>query len=95
MSAQCGPPIDMSLKTGGLKAIAKALNEGDIARAQIATVLLGVPDPLPLSKGAASRRQMIDLVRDLHWSGITCWRGDRPTEPAGNRSYIIRRPKGG
>jgi hypothetical protein len=61
------------MKTGGLKAIAKALNEGDVARAQIATVLLGVPDPLPLSKGASSRQQMIGLICDLHWSGMLKW----------------------
>ena len=85
MSAQYGLPIDMSPKTGGLKAIAKALNEGDIARAQIATVLLGVPDPLSLSKGAASRRQMIELVRDLHWSGLLKWDADEhPRWPAGS-----------
>jgi hypothetical protein len=73
MSAHYGLPIDMSPKTGGLKAIAKALNEGDVARAQIATVLLGVPDPLPLSKGASSRQRMIGLICDLHWSGMLKW----------------------
>jgi hypothetical protein len=85
VSAQYGLPIDMSRKTGGLKAIARALNEGDIARAQIATVLLGVPDPLPLSKGAASRQQMIDLARDLNWSGLLKWDADQhPRWPAGS-----------
>ena len=43
MSAHYGLPIDMSSKRGGLKAIASALNEGEVARAQIATVLLGIP----------------------------------------------------
>jgi hypothetical protein len=65
-----GFPIDMSLKTGGLKAIANALNEGNVTRAQIATVLLGIPDPPPISKRAHSRDQMIKLIRDLHWSGL-------------------------
>lgn len=37
LSQHYGLPIDMSAKTGGLKAIANALNEGDISRAQIAT----------------------------------------------------------
>lgn len=45
-----GLPIDISSKTGGLKAICNALNEGDIVRAQIATVLLGIPDPPELVK---------------------------------------------
>ncbi|HUO91805.1 MAG TPA: hypothetical protein VMU22_02735 [Rhizomicrobium sp.] len=80
-----GLPIDMSSKTGGLKAIAKALNAGNIARAQIATVLLGIPDPPPLSKGLRSREQMIRLVRDLHWSGMIKWDPDKhPRWPAGS-----------
>ena len=45
VSAQYGLPIDMSAKRGGLRVIAKALNDGNVARAQIATVLLGIPDP--------------------------------------------------
>ena len=70
MSAQYGLPIDMSSKRGGLTAIAKALNEGDVVRAQVATVLLGVPDPPSLSKGAPSREEMIKLASDLHSSGL-------------------------
>jgi hypothetical protein len=37
MSTQYGLPIDMSSKSGGLAVIAKALNEGDMVRAQVAT----------------------------------------------------------
>jgi hypothetical protein len=70
MSAQYGLPIDMSSKRGGLAVIAKALNEGDVARAQVATVLLGIPDPPSLSKGAPSRQAMIALAGDLRWSGL-------------------------
>jgi hypothetical protein len=55
MSTQYGLPIDMSSKSGGLAVIAKALNEGDVVRAQVATVLLGIPHPPSLSKGAPSR----------------------------------------
>ena len=36
MSAQYGLPVDMLSKRGGLTAIARALNEGDVARAQVA-----------------------------------------------------------
>ena len=68
-------PIDMSSKTGRLKAIANALNEGDLARAQIATVLLGIPDPPEISKGTRSRDSMIKFIRDLHWSGLIKWDG--------------------
>jgi len=81
IAKQYGLPIDMSAKTSGLRAIANALNAGNIARAQIATVLLGIPDPQPLSKQARSRDQMIKLVRDLHWSGMLKW--DPDEHPAG------------
>jgi hypothetical protein len=80
-----GLPIDMSSKRGGLKAIANALNDGDVARAQIATVLLGVPDPPRLSKGVRPRDQIIKLIRDLHWSGMLKWNPDEhPRWPAGS-----------
>jgi hypothetical protein len=86
-----GLPIDISSKAGGLRAIANALNEGDVARAQIATVLLGIPDPPPLSKRAHSRERMIKLIRDLHWSGLikADWDADEhPRWPAGSPDSI-------
>ena len=49
----------MSSKMGGVKAIANALNEGDVARAQIATVLLGIPDLPVLSKAVDDPGQLI------------------------------------
>ena len=85
LGAHYGLPIDMSSKRGGLRAIANALNQGDVARAQIGTVLLGIPDPPPLSKRACSRDQMIKLIRDLHWSGMIKWDEDEhPRWPAGS-----------
>lgn len=86
ISSQFGLPIDISRKTGWLKVIAKALNSGDLARAQIATVLLGVPDRPPLSKGTRSQSDMIKFIRDLHWSGMikADWDPDEhPRWPAG------------
>lgn len=65
LSALYGLPLDISSKRGGLTAIAKALNEGDVARVQVATVLLGVPQPPFLSKGAPSRQERIKLAGDL------------------------------
>ena len=87
MSALYGLPIDMSSKRGGLAVIAKALGEGDVVRAQVATVLLGIPHPPSLSKGAPSRQEMIELAGDLHWSGLlkADWDPDEhPRWPAGN-----------
>ncbi len=86
ITAQFGLPIDMSPKMGGVRAIANALNEGDIARAQIATVLLGIPDPPALSKGVGSRTDQIAFIRDLSWSGLIKaeWDPDEhPRWPAG------------
>jgi hypothetical protein len=86
MSAQYGLPVDMSSKRGGLTVIARALNEGDLVRAQIATVLLGVPDPPSLSKGAPSRQQRIQLASDLCRSRLlkADWDPDEhPRWPAG------------
>jgi hypothetical protein len=85
ISEHYGLPIDMSSKKGGLKVIASALNQGDVARAQIATVLLGIPDPPQLSKRACTRDGMITLIRDLHWSGLLKWDPDEhPRWPAGS-----------
>jgi hypothetical protein len=69
LSSNFGVPIDLSRKMGGLKEIAKALNEDDLARAQIATVLLGIPDP-PLAKSTITGDGAIHLIRDLYWSGL-------------------------
>ncbi len=68
-----GIPIDIASKTGGLKAICNALNDGDVARAQIATVLLAIPDPPTLSKDVRSRGDMIKFIRDLYRSGMIKW----------------------
>jgi hypothetical protein len=85
LSAHYGLPIDMSAKKAGLKTIADALNKGDIAHAQIATVLLGIPDLPQLSKGDGSRDQMIKLIRDFPWSGLLKWDPDEhPRWPAGS-----------
>jgi hypothetical protein len=55
-----------------------------LARAQIAAVLLGIPDPPQLSKGAAVPERTIKLIRDLHWSGMLKWDPDEhPRWPAG------------
>jgi hypothetical protein len=78
-----GLPIDMSSKTGGLRAIANALNEGNVPRAQIGTVLLGIPDPPQLSKGIGSRDEMVRFICDLHWSGMLKWDSCDVLEKAG------------
>jgi hypothetical protein len=86
MSAQFGLPVDLASKRGGLDVIARALSEGDLVRAQVATLLLGIPDPPSLSKGAPSRQEMIRLASDLRRSGLlkADWDPDQhPRWPAG------------
>jgi hypothetical protein len=81
-----GLPIDISSKAGGLRAISNALNEGDVARAQIATVQLAIPDPPPLLKDGPPREAMIRFIRDLNWSGLikADWDPDKhPRWPTG------------
>jgi hypothetical protein len=89
LSLHYGLPIDMTSKIGGLRTIANALNKGDLARAQIATVLLGISDPPQLAKGDGSREQMIELIRDLRWTGMLKWDPDEhPRWPAGSEDGI-------
>jgi hypothetical protein len=66
----------MSSKLGGLKAICNALNDGDTARAQIAAVLLAIPDRPALINGKCARDHMIKFIRDLHWSKLINWDGE-------------------
>ena len=86
IGGQFGLPIDISSKLGGLKAISNALNDGDVARAQIATVLLGIPDPPGPANGVHPREAMIRFIQDLDWSGLikADWNPDEhPRWPTG------------
>lgn len=86
LGEEFGLPIDVTSKLGGLKAIADALNDGDVARAQIATVLLGIPNPAALAKDVQPREARIRLIRDLDWSGMVKadWHAEEhPRWPAG------------
>lgn len=86
IGATFGLPIDMASKMGGVRAIANALNEGDVARAQIATVLLGVPELPDLSKDACGPADLKKFIDELQWSGLikADWDSDEhPRWPAG------------
>ena len=54
----------------GLATVSKALNAGDVAKAQIATLFLHFPQPLPLTKSAPTRDEQIELVRALDWASL-------------------------
>lgn len=86
IGAEFGIPVDLSPKMGGLDAISRALNEDDVARAQIVTLLLAIPDPPPFSEGIPSSDGMIKLVQTLQSSGMikADWNpDDHPRWPAG------------
>ncbi len=70
ISAEFGLPIDMTSKIGGLHVISRALNEDNLARAQVATVLLGIPEPPPMSSGTTPHYELIKFVRSLCWTGL-------------------------
>jgi hypothetical protein len=74
---QFGLPVDMSPKIGGIEAISNALNEGNVARAQIATLLLGIPEPPTRSQDSGFRGAMVKFILHLHWSGLLGLEGDR------------------
>jgi hypothetical protein len=45
LSKRYGFPLDLGRKRGGIDAVAGALNNGELARAQVAALLLQLPDP--------------------------------------------------
>jgi hypothetical protein len=79
-------PIDITSKAGGLTTIARALNDCDIARAQIAAVLLAIPELPSRDNRASSQHALIKFVRELHDSNLinADWDSDEhPRWPAG------------
>jgi hypothetical protein len=69
LSKRYGLPVDLSAKTAGLAAIARALSRGDVLHAQIATLHLQIPDPPPLAKVAPSMSEVLGLAKELRASG--------------------------
>lgn len=70
LSMRYGLPIDINIKTGGLIAIAGALNRGDLLHAQITTLHLQIPNPPPLTKSAHTTGDIVALARQLQASGL-------------------------
>jgi hypothetical protein len=63
-------PIDVAIKIGGMETIARAMNDGKLALAKIATVQLRFPDP-PLYPGKnESPAEKLRLAVDLYWSAL-------------------------
>ena len=58
LGSRYGFPVDVAAKREGLAGVARALEHGDLALAQVSALLLRFPDPPSLAKGArrAARR---------------------------------------
>jgi hypothetical protein len=65
-----GLPVDVASKSAGLAAIARALNGGAIARAQVLALHLEFPSAPALMKSGASREEIVRFIRELYWSGL-------------------------
>ena len=70
LSERYGLPIDFSAKMPAVAAIARSLGRGDLVQAQIATLLLQIPDPPKLSKTDPTSGELTTLARQLRESGL-------------------------
>lgn len=64
-----GVPIDVSSKLQGLATVADALNQNDMARAQIATLLLKLPDPQSFEAEDGGRLRKFSALFHAGWIG--------------------------
>ncbi|RBP18335.1 hypothetical protein DFR50_101280 [Roseiarcus fermentans] len=99
LSKLYGFPLDVACKRQGLAVIARALENDDLARAQVATLLLKLPDP-PAEDGAApDALQKRLLARELVASGLlkadADWEAEHPrTGTAPNPGWFATKPNG-
>lgn len=70
LAAIYGVPVDVASKTPSLVDIARALTNGDLVRAAVGAVLLGLPEPLSLEKRNASGGALTELVTALRRSRV-------------------------
>jgi hypothetical protein len=98
LSRVYGFPVDVSAKMAGFAGVANALQGRNIAKAQIAALLLRLPDPLPLSGGALSKSSEWRLSRDLVACGLLKadddWDEKHPrTGSSPNPGWFASKPK--
>jgi hypothetical protein len=70
LSKAYGLPVDVSPKQRAFLAIARALNECDVARAQLATLFAHFPDLPQLAKRTPSPNEIVKLALALDWAGL-------------------------
>ncbi|HEX4157002.1 MAG TPA: hypothetical protein VHY79_00880 [Rhizomicrobium sp.] len=86
LSKRYGLPVDLASKAAGLQSIARALNSGDTARAQLTALFLELPDLPDLTKCVSSDHALIRRAHALQESGLLAksWEpDDHPRWPAG------------
>jgi len=93
-----GFPVGVRDKMAGLATVAKALQGGDLAKAQIAALLLRLPDPPPLAGAALSKSGQRGLSRDLVACGLLKaedgWEEQHPrTGAPPNPGWFASKPK--
>jgi hypothetical protein len=70
LSVCYGLPVDIASKSGGLVSVARALNQGNLALATVAALLLKFPDPPVAEKALFSSDDRLRLAADLIWGGL-------------------------
>ena len=93
-----GQPIELRSKRLGLDAVAAALDRGEIARAQIAALLLQMPDPPLIDRSSLSEVETRRLAQELAASGLSKaddeWDEQHPrTKTAPNPGWFAPKPK--
>jgi hypothetical protein len=91
-----GLPIEFNTKLGGLAAVARALERGDLIHARIATLHLRIPDPPAPGKSGCNAIEITGLARQLCASSMlkmpsdpTKWDPTKhPRWPAGSPDSI-------
>lgn len=98
LSGVYGVAVDVGSKRAGLLTVASALQAGNLARAQIAALLLQLPDPPPLADDAFVKADRGGLARDLVACGLLKaddeWEEAHPrTGAAPNPGWFAPKPK--
>ncbi len=98
LSRVYGFPVDVRAKMAGFGAVANALQSRNIAKAQIAALLLRLPDPLPLAGAALGKSGERRLSRDLVACGLLKaddgWDEEHPrTGSPPNPGWFAPKPK--
>ena len=91
LSKSYGVTLDFGAKMSGVAGVARALADGDLALAQIAALLLQLPDPPLSKKGEAPLEGLTEFAGQLQSSGLVKVDWDptkHPRWPAGSSEGV-------